>query len=218
MKRFWKYGGYLLGIVLLTSFFFPHLFFPAGIAFATLGIFTQVCSKNTSGASRIFIAEKAVATAFTVSSHEITAVTGTTPFMRVDIVQDSLQWSEEVTPIGLNNLKVANKIEFDIQAPATLTNTFRQALMDASPCGLFAIIVDSNGCAWFPGHNEVDIRERPLRYGGDKHDTGKGLGDAQGNLIHIILTNECSGLALKADATLNAAIVTTANSTIIKWS
>ena len=182
-----------------------------------LGIFTQVCAKNVSGANRVFIAEKSVATAFTVVNHEINAVTGTTPYMRVDIVQDSLSWVEEVTPVGLNNLKVTNKIEFDIVPPATATNTFRQALMDGSPCGLFAIIVDDNGYAWFPGHNETDVRERPLRLGGDKHDTGKGLGAAEGNVIHITLQNECSGIACKADATLNAAIVTTCNSTVIKW-
>jgi hypothetical protein len=183
----------------------------------TLGIFTQTCSKNVSGASRVFIAAKSVATAFAVSGNEITGVTGTTPFVKVDIIQDSLQWSEEGVLVGLNNWKITNKIEFDIMPPATATNTFLQALIDGSPCGLFAIVVDGNGSAWFVGHNETDVRERPLKLGGQKHDTGKGLGVAEGNTIHITLQNECGGLACKADSTLNSAIVTTCNSTVVKW-
>ena len=183
-----------------------------------LGIFAQVCGKNVSGGSRIFIAEKSVATAFTLSSNEVTGVTGTTPFQRVDIIQDSLQWVENGERIGLNNWKITNTIDFDIMPPSTATNTFLQALIDGSPCGLFAIVVDGNGKAWFVGHNETDVRERPLRLKVQKSDTGKGLGSAEGNVWHITLENECGGLACKADTTLNAAIVTTCNSTVVKWS
>lgn len=216
MNKLIKFIGYGVGIFLLVVMFFPHTFLPAGMTCATLAIFTQVCSKNVSGAKSIFIAEKAVATAFTVVSHEMNAVTGTTPFMRVDAIQDSIQWTEEITPVGLNNLKVSNKIEFDIMPPASATNVFRQALMDGSPCGFFAIIVDDNGAAWFVGHNEIDVRDRPLKLGGDKHDTGKGLGAAEGNVIHITLQNECSGIAIKADTTLNGTIVG-GTATCIKW-
>jgi len=218
MKRILKYSGYLFGIILLLAFFFPDLFLPAGItgAFA-LAIFTQTCAKNVSGASKIFIAEKSVATAFTITSGEISAVTGTTPFMRVDAIQDSVSWEEVGVLIGLNNWKYTNKIEFDIMPPSTTTNTFRQALIDGSPCGFFAIIIDGNGACWFVGHNATDVRERPLRLGGDNHGTGKGLSVPEGNTNRITLQNECGGMALKADSTLNAAILA-GTSTACKWS
>ena len=93
MKNVWKYGGYVLGIILLLIMVFPQYFAAIGVVSAfALPIFTQVCAKNVSGASRIFIAEKSVATAFAITSHEITGVTGTTPFMRVDCIQDSISW------------------------------------------------------------------------------------------------------------------------------
>jgi len=219
MKRLIKYSGYLLGIVLLLAFVFPDMFLPAGVtgAFA-LAIFTQTCAKNVSGASKIFIAEKSVATAFTVESGEITAVTGTTPFMRVDAMQDSVSWSEVGELVGLNNWKITNTVEFDIMPPATATNTFRQALIDGFPCGLFALIVDGNGACWVVGYNATDIRERPLKLKGDDHKTGKGLSEAEGNTIHITLENECGGIALPLNATLTASVVTTGDATICKWS
>jgi hypothetical protein len=182
-----------------------------------LAIFTQSCAKNVSGASKVFIAEKAVATAFTIASGEISVVTGTTPFMRVDTIQDSVYWNETGEQVGLFNWKVTNEIGFDIMPPATATNTFLQALIDGSPCGFFAIILDGNGKAWLVGHNATDVRNRPLYLKKQDHKTGKGLSEADGNTIPITLGNECSGIALPFDATATAAIVG-GTFTGIKWS
>lgn len=213
-----KILGYIVGIVLLAVMLFPDLFLEAGItgAFA-LAIFTQTCAKNVSGASKIFIAEKAVATAFTITADEISAVTGTTPFMRVDAMQDSVSWEQLGELVGLNNWKITNNIEFDIMPPAKATNTFLQALIDGSPCGFFALIIDGNSKCWVVGHNATDIRERPLRLSGQDDKTGKGLSEAEGNTIRIKLMNECGGLALPLDATLTAAVLA-GTSTICKWS
>jgi len=214
-----EYGGYLLGIVMLLAFIVPDLFLPAGItgAFA-LAIFTQSCGENVSGAAKIFIAEKSVATAFTVTTGEISEVTGTTPFMRVDALQDSVSWVQAEEIVGLNNAKFTNTVEFDIMPPATATNTFLNALIDASPCGLFALIVDGNGSCWIVGYNSTDIRERPLKLQGINHPTGKGLSEAEGNTVRITLGNECGGIALPLDSTLTAAVVTTGDASICKWS
>lgn len=209
MNKLIKFIGYGVGILLLVMILFPHLFFPAGVVCMTglIGIFTQTCAKNVSGSSKIYIAEKAVSTAFTITAHEIAGVTIAASFMRVDIVQDSLQWIEESKPVGVNNIMISNKIDFDVQPAATATNAFRQSLMDASPCGLYAIIIDDNGACWLVGVNEVDVYARPLRFGGDKKDTGKGLAAAEGNLVHITLQNECSGVAMKFASALNTTIL-----------
>jgi hypothetical protein len=183
----------------------------------SLAIFTQTCAKNTSGASKIFIAEKSVATAFTITSNEISAVTGTTPFMRVDAIQDSVYWNEVGESVGLNNWKVTNELGFDVMPPSKDTSTFLQALIDGSPCGFFAIIVDGNGKCWCVGHNATDVRNRPLILKKQDHKTGKGLAEATGNTIPIVLGNECSGLALPFDSTITAGILAgTYNG--IKWS
>src|SRR5574343_583987 len=207
MKRLYKYGGMLLGIALLCMMIFPEYVIPAGITGSSpLAIFTQSCAKNVSGASKVFIAEKSVATAFTITSGEISAVTGTTPFMRVDAIQDSVYWNETGESVGLNNWKVTNEIGFDVMPPSKDTNIFQQALIDGSPCGFFALIVDGNGKCWVVGHNATDVRNRPLILKKQDKKTGKGLGEATGNTIPIVLGNECSGLALPLDSTLTAAV------------
>lgn len=217
MKKLLKYSGYLVGIALLFIMIFPQYLIQAGIigGFA-LAIFVQTCAKNVSGASKIFIAERSVATAFTITSGEISAVTGTTPFMRVDAIQDSVYWNETGESVGLNNWKVANEIGFDVMPPSKDTNIFLQALIDGSPCGFFALIIDGNGKCWIVGHNATDVRNRPLILKKQDKKTGKGLGEATGNTIPIMLGNECSGLALPLDATLTAAVLG-GTSTICKW-
>ncbi len=218
MNKLWKYGSWLLGIALLCMFIFPHAFLPAGLtgAFA-LGIFTQACSKNVSGAQRIFIADKASITAITVAAHEVSAVTGTTPFVRVDVIQDSVTWEEKGELIGLNNWKITNTVGLDIMPPATATNAFLQSLIDDSACGFFAIVIDNNAKCWLVGHNETDLMLRPLRLKAQDHKTGKGLGDAAGNTIPVTLWNECSGLALPFNAAMTATILA-GTDTCIKWS
>lgn len=182
-----------------------------------LGIFTQTCQKNVSGASKVFIAEKSVATAFTITSDEISAVTGTTPFMRVDTLQDSVSWEEKGELIGLNNWKITNTVKFKVMPPSKATSTFLQALIDGSPCGFFALIIDGNGKCWIVGHNATDVRERPLRLKSQTQATGEGLSNADGNVISVELGNECGGKALPLDSTLTAAVLA-GTSTICKWS
>jgi hypothetical protein len=177
-----------------------------------LAPFIQACAKNVSGASLVYIADKSVATAFTVVSHEVTAVTGTTPFQRVDAVTDSVSWEEKVEPVGLNNLKVTNTIKFKVAPPKTATSTFLQALMDGSPCGFFAIIVDSNSQCWLVGHNEYDVRARPLKLKGQTQATGEGLSSADGNVVLVELGNECSGKALPFASGINATILAQSDS------
>jgi hypothetical protein len=182
----------------------------------SLAIFTQTCAKNVSGASKIFIADKATVTAVTVGTGEITAITGTTPFMRVDTVQDSLQWKEEEGAVGLYNAQIKNTIDFNVLPPSKTTNVLLQALMDGTPCGFFAIIIDSNGSCWLVGHNATDLMSRPLRVAKITHDTGKGIAVAEGNQLQIELANDCSGLALPFNSAMTATIVG-GTDTCIKW-
>jgi hypothetical protein len=219
MNKLIRYAGYFAGLALLIVMLFPHLFLHVGVtgAFA-LAIFSQVCAKNTSGASRILIAEKANVTAITITAGEISAITGSNSFMRIDTILDSLEWNQEESRVGLNNAKIANTINFDIMPPATATNTFLQALMDGSPCGFLAIIIDGNSKCWLVGHNATDLMLRPLRLDKQSGKTGKGIAVAEGNNIVISLGNECSGLALPFTSGLTASIVAGTEATFCKWS
>src|SRR5512133_3849673 len=159
-----------------------------------LAIFTRTCAKNVSGASKVFIADASVVTAVTVTSGEVSAITGTTPFMRVDAEQDSVSWEQKEERIGTNNSKISNTIDFSVVPPSKDTNTFLQALIDGSPCGLLALIQDGNGKVWLVGYNATDAKARPLRLNNFTHATGKGVSEESGNTVPVQLYNECSGI------------------------
>lgn len=181
-----------------------------------LGIFTYACAKNVSGVRKIFIAEKAVATAFTITSGEISAVTGTTPFMKVDTIQDSAKWEQKVMKVGKNNHKVDNLIEADIRPMAKDTNTFLQALMDGSPCGFFVLVQNENNKCFVVGFSADDLRDRPLQLEAAEYDSGQGV-DAEGANIRLKISGTMTGLAIPLDSTLTAAVLA-GTSTIVKWS
>jgi hypothetical protein len=184
-----------------------------------LAIFTQVCAKNVSGASKILISDKATVTAVTITAGEVSAITGSNAFMKIDSIQDSLQWKQEESAVGLYNAQIKNTIDFNVLPPSKTTNVLLQALLDGSPCGFYAIIIDSNGICWLVGHNATDpLGSRPLRSTKISHDTGKGLAVAEGNQVAIELSNDCSGLAIPFNAALIAAIVAGTESTFCKWS
>lgn len=181
-----------------------------------LAIFTYSCAKNVSGIRKIFIAEKSVATAFTITSGEISAVTGTTPFMRVDTIQDSAKWTQKVVKVGKNNHMVEVMIEADIRPMAKETNTFLQALIDGSPCGFFVLVQNENGKCFIVGHSAEDIRDRPLQLEAAEYDSGQGI-DSEGANIRLQISGKMTGLALPLDSTLTAAVLA-GTSTICKWS
>jgi len=164
----------------------------------------------------VFVAEKASITGVTVAAGEISAVTGTTPFVRVDAELDSVHWNQKESQVGLNNSKFENVIDFNVVPPSAATNTFLKALSDGSPCGLFAIIIDGNGKCWLVGYNETDLLNRPLRKIEEDSDTGTSPSDEAGQTAKVKLGNECGGRALPFDTTLTAAIIG-GTSTIVKW-
>jgi hypothetical protein len=182
-----------------------------------LAIYTRVCAKNVAGASKVFVAESSVITGITVTAGEISAVTGTTPFMRIDAEQDSIQWEEKVEKVGNNNIKVTQTIDFKLASPSTLLNTWKQAIIDGSPCGLFAIVIDGNGKCWLVGYNTTDLKNRPLRLNTFDQKTGANPSDADGQLLAVQLMHEAGGIALPFDATNTGTIVGGTN-TMIKWS
>ncbi len=178
--------------------------------------YAHTCAKNTSGASAVFIAEIANATAITVTAGEISAITGTTPFKEIDVEQDSIKWDENVEAVGKSNVKVTQALEFKIAKPTKTSATLIQSLMDGSPCGFLAIVTDGNGQNWLVGYNTVDGKNRPLRLTAAPRSTGTSPSDEAGQLITPTLGCEGSGISIPFDTTLNGAI-NAGTSTIIDW-
>jgi len=57
--------------------------------------------------------------------------------------------------------------------------------MDASPCGLIAIVKDGNGNQWTSGYSEVALLERPMRISSDTSATGKAFTDSNASIVML---------------------------------
>ena len=171
-----------------------------------LAKFARVCAKNISGCQGLYVAEQAGVTVITVTSGEISAVTGALAFKEIETDIDSINWETSSEKVGLAGRVYRNVINFTITKMRTLLNTLRTALADGSPCGFLAIVTDGNAQSWLVGYSANDLKTKPLRLGEEKGKTGAALTEADGNVLAFTLQNECGGAALPFDTTLNAGI------------
>ncbi len=171
-----------------------------------LAKFARVCAKNISGCQAIYVADQALVTTITVTTGEISAVTGALAFKEIEADVDTIDWSQNSKKVGSAGIAYQNIITFIITKWKTLLNTLRTALADGSPCGFLAIVTDGNGQNWLVGYSVNDLKNRPLRLESEEGKTGAGLNEAEGNTMKFTLQNDCGGMALPFDTTLNAGI------------
>lgn len=177
--------------------------------------FARACSANKSGCLNAWFGEIANVGTPTVSSGEITALTGSATYHRCQADIDELDFTEEVenTP---NGSKVTIKVTMKFTNLTTTLAVYRAALLAASPCGIVGIVTDSNGKAWLLGWNETDKSNRPLRLISDSHKTGKAPGE-DGNNTTIVLQAIMTAPALPFNSTLSGYIAneTTGSATFL---
>jgi hypothetical protein len=171
-----------------------------------LAKFARVCSKNVSGCQAIYVASQALVTVITVTAGEISAVTGALAFKEIEADVDSITWDNSSEKVGASGIVYKNVITWMISKMKTLLNTLRSELADGSPCGFLAIVTDGNAQNWLVGYSANDLKNRPLQLQSEGAKTGKGLADAEGNVITFTLGNEMGGVTLPFDSTLNGGI------------
>ncbi len=174
-----------------------------GMAIAT---YTKVCEKNVSGNARVFIAEMSGITSITVTAGEITAVTATTAFKESQADIDSLIRTEVATGTR-SNISYVHRVEMKFQKPDLALNTFRNSLADASPCGMAAIIQDSNGECWLSGWNETDTTSRGLFLAQDDTNSGALPSDEDAQNVTVALETLSGYIDIPFDSTLTGTII-----------
>lgn len=210
MKKYLKILSYLIGIAIISLLYFlPDLFFPAGITYGfAIAVYTKVCSKNVAGCTAIYWCEIANITSFTVTANEISAVTPATgkKFLKAGGNIDTIKRIQEgVGTPGGANMSYKHRVEVTFTKPSTALNILLNAVADASPCGMYAIVTDGNGTSWLVGYNVTDGNKRPLRLVQDNMDSG--FSPAEDANKHIVAIETVSGyVCLPFDATQNTAI------------
>lgn len=174
-----------------------------GMAIAT---YTKVCEKNVSGNGRVFIAPVAGITTVTVVAGEITVMTATAAFKESQADIDSIIRTEVATGTR-SNISYLHRVEMKFAGPDLALNVFRDSLVDASPCGMAAIVQDSNGECWLVGYNATDGTSRGLYVVQDDTNSGALPSDEDGQGVTIALETLSGYIDLPFNATLTATIL-----------
>lgn len=180
-----------------------------GVVYAmAIANYVKACSKNVGGNARVFIAEMANVTSVSVTSGEIDGITMATGkfFEEVDADIDSVIRTE-VAEGRRTNISYTHRVEMRFAKPVTALSTFRDSLAAASPCGIAAIVQDSNGESWLAGYNETDTTSRGLFLVQDDTNSGAVPNEEDGNIVTVALETLSGYLDLPFDATEKAAII-----------
>jgi hypothetical protein len=155
-----------------------------------LANYSKVCSKNVGGNSTLWLIEASSYSAHTIVSDEITVFTldTSTTFKTYEIDQDTLVRSEEAVGTG-HNISYTHAVEFSLRKPSAAMRTAINAIADASPCGMIAVIKDGNGLYWVVGFNAQDLGDRGLKLVSETTTSGASPDDEEGSKTVIRL--EC---------------------------
>lgn len=172
-----------------------------------LANYTKTCSKNVPGNSLLWLIAASEIGSVTVVTDEITALTVTTgaTFKTFDVDQDTLVRMEEGTGTGFN-ISYVHSIEAAFSKPTKELRTALNAIADASPCGMVAIMRDGNGLYWVVGYNEVDLGTRGLKLVSDSTTSGAAPDDAEGSKSNIRLETKSGYKALPVKSTSTVAV------------
>ena len=171
-----------------------------------IATYTKVCEKNVSGNARVFVAQMSGITSITVTAGEITAITATTAFKESQADIDSLIRTEVATGTR-SNISYLHRVEMKFAGPDLALNTFRNSLADASPCGMAAVVQDSNGECWLVGWNDTDTTARGLFLVQDDTNSGALPSDTDAQNVTVALETLSGYLDLPFDSTITATII-----------
>ena len=177
------------------------------LGFATLAAYTKTCAKNVGGITAVYVTEIANLDTVTVTSGEISTLTmdAAKTFQEVQADLDSVKHTEEGTGTQ-SNIFYDHKIEMRFMKPSTALNTLRDALADASACGIATIVTDGNGTSWLVGWNETDGDNRPLYLATDSKDSGAEPNEDNSQAVSIVLEGKSGYLSLPFDSVNNGTI------------
>ena len=169
---------------------------------------TKVCVLNAGGLKNIWLANRkdlAVA-GFTLAAGEYTTVTmeAAKVFFKFEFDEDLAEFRPAGT-IENNTAMVNSEIEFAMSGLSTLMFASMQELMETSPCGMVAIVEDSNSVKWVVGYSEnfptnVSTQGRPLKARTIEGTTGKALSDS--NVATVILGSNNNSFPLVFSGTV----------------
>ena len=172
-----------------------------------IAAYARVCAKNVTGNTRVWLSEIANITSIVVTANEIATFTASAGvFKSTQGTLDGLVRTEKAEG-GKTGYKFNHEIKINFVKPSTALKSMIEALETASPCGVAAVVLDSNGQAWLIGYNMTDLKDRAMSVTTAAFDSGGAPGEDGKQSWDVTLTCVNSEHALPFNATITATIV-----------
>lgn len=145
---------------------------------------TQLCEARSGGLIQVFLANRDDVSTFTLAGGVYTGVTmvGGAVFFKFEFEQDTAE-RREVSVRENGSIKVTHDLEFFGAKLKTALRDRIQEILEASACGMVAIVKDANDLKWVQGYSESFLLERPLKLLSDTSGSGKLLTDLNGSTV-----------------------------------
>lgn len=169
-----------------------------------LAKFHRQCSKNIAGNMNLFLTDAANVLQVTVTAGEVSDIvmTGAGAFYEIQCDQNTLKRRMEAARTNKSFSLYTHYVDFVCSKASTLLNELSDGLDDAQPCGVIAILMDSNGQAWLVGWSQEEEARRPLYLTQNNFDSGDAP-SAGGNAHSYILSGSNREIALPCDSSIN---------------
>ena len=145
------------------------------------------CEVRSGGLLKLFLANVDDVTSFTLTGELYSAVTmePSKVFFEFEFEQDTAEYRENVVRENGSG-KVTHEVEW-FTPKLTQTNRDRlQEILEASSCGMIAIVEDANNTLWVVGFSEKFQKKRALKLLSDATLTGKAFTDLTGSTVIVM--------------------------------
>lgn len=166
--------------------------------------YIKVCEKNVAGNMHLFLTEASNVWSVVVTAGEVTDIVMlyNTTFKEIQADQNGL--IRQIKQLGNQGKEYYEHfVNFVCSIASKKLNILADSLSEASPCGIIALVVDSNGQTWLVGWNETDEGTRPLYLNTDNFTSGKDLTEAEGGKRTFDLKTTSVFLDLPTNSTIN---------------
>jgi len=145
---------------------------------------TLECEARSGGIQAIHFASRDSVDSFNLNGdvYDSAAMSGGGVFYEYEFEQDTGEIRENGSQENGSTAQT-HELEFFLPKISTAVRNAIQALIDCSPCGLIAIVTDSNGLKWVVGYSETNLKKRPLKINSDATLSGKGFTDLNGSTV-----------------------------------
>jgi hypothetical protein len=145
---------------------------------------TIPCENRAGGLIKVYLANVDDVTSFTFAGGVYTGATmaGGAVFFEFEFEIDTAERRENgVRENGSG--KYTHEVEMFLPKLNSTLRDRMQEIMDASACGVIAIVEDSNSLKWVVGYSEGYLKKRPLKLQSDASLSGKTFTDLNGATI-----------------------------------